>query len=138
MKSTSSFYKIIFLFIIFLLPLNSLLAQNADSKELPKAYITNELYVMLDGDSPLDAKVFEADILKLHLTTIEQANRFFSFFNDSSVTFQTNIITQKVIVTLISDSEKQNWNLENWGEYLKKKIYNQRKQLGYFIDFTKK
>lgn len=75
MKSTSSFYKIIFLFIIFFLPLNSLFAQNVNSKELPKADITTELYIMFAQGAPQDAKVFEADILKLHLTTIEQADQ---------------------------------------------------------------
>lgn len=110
----------------------------AQTVQLPKAYITNELYVMLDGDAPQDAKVFEADILELHLATIEQANRFFGFFNDANVTFETNIITQKVIVTLIPTAEKQNWKLQDWAMYLKNKVSAQRQQFGTFIDFTKK
>ena len=122
--------------VAFFLSPSVVLAQNTE--QLPKAYITNELYVMLDGDAPQDSKVFEADILELHLATIEQANRFFSFFNDASVQFETNIITQKVIVTLIPDAEKRNWTLEDWGMYLKNKVSAQREQFGTYIDFTKK
>ena len=107
-------------------------------EELPKAYITNELYIMLDGDAPQNARVFEADILELHLTTVEQANRFFGFFDDASVQFEINIITQKVIVTLIPDAEKQNWTLRNWAMFFKNKISAQREQFGIYIDFTKK
>jgi hypothetical protein len=112
------------------------LAQSTE--QLPKAYITNELYVMLDGDAPQDAKVFEADILELHLATIEQANRFFSFFNDPSLQFETNIITQKVIVTLVPDAQKVNWTAQEWAMYLKDKVAAQREQFGTYIDFTKK
>ncbi|WP_338762784.1 hypothetical protein WAF17_18305 [Bernardetia sp. ABR2-2B] len=138
MKNTPSFYKIMFLTIIFLLPLATLSAQNTDSIELPKAYITNELYVILDGDAPQDAKVFEADITSLNLTTIEDANHFFSFFNDTSVEFETDIAAQKVKVTLIPDTEKENWTLGEWGMYFKNKISTQREQSGTYIDFTKK
>jgi hypothetical protein len=122
--------------VAFFVSSSFLLAQNTEN--LPKAYITNELYVMLDGDAPQDAKVFEADILELHLATIEQANRFFGFFNDDNVTFETNIITQKVIITLIPTAEKQNWNTEKWAMYLKNKVSAQREQFQEYIDFTKK
>ncbi|WP_338814305.1 hypothetical protein V9L05_02850 [Bernardetia sp. Wsw4-3y2] len=137
MKSTSSFYKIIFLFIIFFLPLDSLLAQNADSKELPKASITKELYIMFAQDVPEDAKIFEADITSLNLITLEEANRFFSFFNDASVKFDTNIITQKVKITLIPDAEKENWTLEEWSLFFKNKTAQLYNETG-FVDFTNK
>lgn len=138
MKSLFSFYSLFFSIAAFFIFSASVLAQNQSTEELPKAYITNELYVMLGGDAPQDAKVFEADILELHLATIEQADRFFSFFNDPSVEFETNIITQKVIVTLIPDAEKQNWNTTQWAAYLKNKVALQRQQFGTYIDFTKK
>ena len=138
MKNIHLFCNLFFFMVAFFVSSSSLLAQYTQNSQLPKAYITNELYVMLDGNASQNAKVFEADILELHLATIEQANRFFGFFNDASVTFETNIITQKVIVTLISTAEKQNWNLEEWAMYLKNKMDNQREQFGTFIDFTKK
>ncbi|PIY09175.1 MAG: hypothetical protein COZ18_08445 [Flexibacter sp. CG_4_10_14_3_um_filter_32_15] len=136
MKNISLFCSLFFGMVAFFVSSNFVLAQNTE--ELPKAYITNELYVMLDGDAPQDAKVFEADILELHLATIEQANRFFGFFNDPSVQFETNIITQKVIVTLIPDAEKQNWITQDWANYLKDKVATQRQHFGTYIDFTKK
>lgn len=137
MKNLSLFCSLFFCMVAFFVSSSLVLAQNTE--QLPKAYITNELYIMLDGDTaPQDAKVFEADILELHLATIEQANRFFGFFNDTSVQFETNIITQKVIVTLIPDAEKQNWNVQEWAMYLKNKVSAQREQFGIFIDFTKK
>jgi hypothetical protein len=136
MKITPLFCNLLFCVIAFLASSNLTLAQSTE--QLPKAYITNELYVMLDGDAPQDAKVFEADILELHLATIEQANRFFGFFNDSSVQFETNIITQKVTITLIPDAEKQNWTRQEWAGYLKDKVAAQRQQFGTYIDFTTK
>lgn len=136
MKTLSLLCSLFFCTVAFFVSSSVLLAQNTE--ELPKAYITPELYIMLDGDAPQNAKVFEADILELHLATIEQANRFFGFFNDPSVQFETNIITQKVIVRLIPDAQKQNWSLEEWAMYLKKKVDTQRQQFGTYIDFTKK
>lgn len=136
MKNIFLFCSLFLCMVAFFVSSSFALAQNT---QLPKAYITNELYVMLDGDNaPQDAKVFEADILELHLATIEQANRFFGFFNDPSVTFETNIITQKVIVTLIPDAEKQNWTTQDWAMYLKNKVSAQREQFGEYIDFTQK
>ncbi|AFM03437.1 hypothetical protein Fleli_0989 [Bernardetia litoralis DSM 6794] len=136
MKNFSLFCSLFFYMVAFFVSSSFVLAQNT---QLPKAYITKELYLRLDGNNtPQDAKIFEADILELHLATIEQANRFFGFFNDPSVTFETNIITQKVIVTLIPDAEKQNWNLNEWGMYLKNKVSAQRQQFEGYIDFTKK
>lgn len=122
--------------VAFFVSSSFVLAQNTEN--LPQAYITKELYIGLDGSATQDARVFEADILELNLTTIEQANRFFGFFGDASVTFETNIITQKVIVTLILDAEKQNWTLQKWAGYLKDKVSAQRQQFGTYIDFTKK
>ncbi|WP_375559889.1 hypothetical protein ACE193_19495 [Bernardetia sp. OM2101] len=135
MKNIFLFCSLFFCMVAFFVSSSFVLAQNT---QLPKAYITNELYVRLDGDAPQDAKVFEADILELHLATIEQANRFFGFFNDPSVQFETNIITQKVIITLIPNAEKQNWTTQDWANYLKNKVSTQREQFGTFIDFTKK
>ena len=138
MKIFSLICSLFFGMVAFFITSNTVFAQNQTTTELPKAYITNELYVMLDGNAPQDTKVFEADILELHLATIEQAERFFSFFNDPSVQFETNIITQKVIVTLIPDTQKQNWMLSDWSDYLKNKVTLQRQQFGIYIDFTKK
>ncbi len=139
MKNPPLFCSLIFFMVAFFVSSNLALAQNERIEDLPKAYITNELYVMLDGDNaPQNAKVFEADILELHLATKEQADRFFGFFNDANVTFETNIITQKTIVTLIPDVEKQNWTVKQWAMYLKNKISAQREQFGTYIDFTKK
>lgn len=122
--------------IAFFLSSSFVFAQNTE--QLPKAYINKELYIRLDENASQNAQVFEADISELNFTTIEQATRFFSFFNDSSVEFETNITTQKVIVTLIPNAEKQNWNTGEWGAYFKNKIAAQREQFGTYIDFTTK
>lgn len=136
MKNNPLFCSLFFCMLTFFVSPSFVVAQTIT--ELPKAYITNELYIMLDGDAPQEAKVFEADILELHLATPEQAERFFGFFNDSSVQFETNIITQKVIITLIPTAEKQNWTTQDWANYLKNKVAAQREQFGTYIDFTKK
>jgi hypothetical protein len=136
MRNTPFFCTLFFYVVAFFVSTSFVLAQNTES--LPKAYITNELYVMLDVDAPQNTKVFEADILELHLATTEQANRFFGFFNDASIKFDTNVATQKVIVTLIPDAQKQNWTLQEWAMYLKNKVSAQREQFGTYIDFTKK
>ncbi len=122
--------------IVFFFSSHFALAQNSEA--LPQAHITKELYIMFDENVSQNTKVFEADILELHLATIEQANRFFGFFNDASVQFETNIITQKVIITLVPNAEKQNWTIQNWASYLKRKVTTQRQQFGTYIDFTKK
>lgn len=104
---------------------------------LPKAYLTNELYVMLDGESSATAKVFEADMSEFNFATSEQATRFFNFFNDPMVSFAPNLATQKVIITITPSADKVSWQLEEWAIYFKNKIATQREQLGY-VDFTQR
>ena len=108
---------------------------NSFSQTLPPAQVTSELYVTLDYTAPADTKVFEADIAEFNFPTIEAANRFFSFFNDASVSFEVDITTQKVVITLIPSTERQSWTMTEWQTYLKNKIVEQRNQLGY-VDFT--
>ncbi len=122
--------KFFFLFSFFAITF-SCFAQNS----LPKAYLTSELYIMLDGENPADAKVFEADMTEFGFTSLEQANRFFSFFNDPTVIFEINMATKKVVITLIPSTDRQNWTLTEWQTYFKNKIVEQRNQLGY-VDFT--
>lgn len=138
MKTSLLICNLIFGLIVSLIISNSIFAQSQTQENLPTAYINKELYLRLDDNAPQNSKIFEADISKLQLTTIEQAKRFFGFFNDSSVQFEPNITTQKVIVTLIPNEEKQNWTLSEWGMYFKNKVSLQRKQSGTYIDFTKK
>lgn len=118
------------LFIIFFAFINNSFAQ-----DLPSAQVTSELYITVDYTAPADAKIFEADIAEFNFQSVEAANRFFSFFNDPTVTFETNIATNKVVITLIPSTERQSWTLTEWQTYFKNKIVEQRNQLGY-IDFT--
>ncbi|AFM04505.1 hypothetical protein Fleli_2123 [Bernardetia litoralis DSM 6794] len=104
---------------------------------LPKAYLTNELYVMLDGEAPVTSKVFEADMSEFNFTTSEQTTRFFNFFDDPMVSFDPNLTTQKVTITITPTSDKTNWELQEWAMYFKNKIATQREQLG-FVDFTQR
>ncbi|WP_375562854.1 hypothetical protein ACE193_10120 [Bernardetia sp. OM2101] len=118
------------LFVTLFVSMNNLFAQT-----LPSAQVTSELYITLDYTAPSNTKVFEADLTEFNFQSIEAANRFFSFFNDPSVTFETNIATQKVVITLVSSTDRQSWTMTEWQTYLKNKIVEQRNQLG-FVDFT--
>lgn len=109
----------------------------AFSQELPKAYLTKELYVMIDGGSSTTATIFEADIREFNFASLEKANRFFNFFNDPMVSFAPDMATQKVIITITPTSDKTNWQSAQWAMYFKTKVSNQREQLG-FVDFTQR
>lgn len=104
---------------------------------LPKAYLTNELYVMLDGEAPATTKIFEADMSEFNFTTSEQTDRFFDFFNEPMVTFTPNLTTQKVVITITPTADKMTWLLGEWAMYFKNKVAAQREQLG-FVNFTQR
>jgi hypothetical protein len=104
---------------------------------LPKAYLTNELYVMLDNEAPATTKIFEADMSEFNFTTSEQANRFFNFFDDAMVSFTPDLSTQKVTITITPTADKTNWLIGEWAMYFKNKIVAQREQLG-FVNFTQR
>jgi hypothetical protein len=125
--------KRFFFVFLFLVIGTSCFAQNNS----PKAYLTSELYIMLDGNTPNDTQVFEAEINEFNFTSVEQANRFFNFFNDPMVTFVSNIDTQKVIITITPTADKTAWGIQEWAMYFKNKIVTQREQLG-FVDFTQR
>jgi hypothetical protein len=111
----------------------SCFAQN----NLPIAYLTSELYIMLDEEAPEDAKIFEADMSEFNFTSIEDANRFFSFFDDAMVSFAPDLSTQKVTITITPTADKVSWRLQEWAMYFKNKVATQREQLG-FVDFTQR
>ena len=92
---------------------------------------------MLDGNTPEEAKIFEADMTEFGFTSLEQANRFFSFFDDAMVSFVPNLSTQKVTITITPTADKISWGLQEWAMYFKNKIVAQREQLGY-VDFTQR
>jgi len=92
---------------------------------------------MLDGETSADAKVFEADMAEFGFTSLEQANRFFSFFNDDMVAFVPVMATQKVTITITPTADKTAWQLQDWAMYFKNKVATQREQLG-FVDFTQR
>ncbi len=125
--------KKLFFLLCFVMITSLCFSQNT----LPKAYLTNELYVMLDGESPATAKKFQADISEFNFTTSEQVNRFFNFFNDPMVSFVPNLTTQTVIITITPTADKANWQLQDWAMYFKNKVATQREQLGY-VDFTQR
>jgi hypothetical protein len=126
--------KILFLslvaFICSFVSINTVLAQ-----DLPKAYLTKELYVMIDTEGSTTATVFEADMSEFNFTTLEKANRFFNFFNDPMVSFTPDIATQKVTITITPTTDKVDWQTEQWAMYFKNKIVAQRNNLG-VVDFT--
>ncbi len=92
---------------------------------------------MLDDNTPNDTRVFEADMAEFNFTSLQQANRFFSFFNDPMVSFAPVISTQKVIITITPTADKRSWGFQQWAMYFKNKVSTQREQLG-FVDFTQR
>lgn len=90
---------------------------------------------MIDTEGSTTATVFEADMSEFNFTTLEKANRFFSFFNDPMVSFTPDMATQKVTITITPTADKVNWQSAQWAMYFKNKIVVQRNNLG-VVDFT--
>jgi len=101
-----------------LLASNLLLAQS--QSEYPTAWLTDDLSITLDTDSPVST-IYVADVshYSANMADQQKADAFIKYFEHPNVTFNVDLQSYKLTITLEKNAENENWTVERWNEYLK-------------------